>query len=80
MQEVTYTQFAKLAQQRHWTVESLAARFRGKIEEPREFFTRVFKPSNGATVVPYRSVIQFYIDAETVTAQAIKPPSLRLRV
>ena len=35
--EVTYAQFAKLAQQRHWTVEALAARFRGKIEEPREF-------------------------------------------
>ncbi len=25
MQEVTYAQFAKLAQQRHWTMESLAA-------------------------------------------------------
>ena len=58
--EVTYAQFAKLAQQRHWTVEALAARFRGKIEEPREFFSRVLNSSNSAALVPYRSVIEFY--------------------
>lgn len=57
--EVTYSDFAKLAHQRHWTIESLAARFRGKIDEPREFFSRVLKAS-GAALLPYRSVIDFY--------------------
>lgn len=57
--EVTYSEFAKLAHQRHWTIESLAARFRGKIDEPREFFSRVLKAS-GAALLPYRSVIDFY--------------------
>lgn len=63
---ITYSEFAKLAQQRHWTVESLAARFRGKIDEPREFFTRVLKGSNGAGLLPYRSVIDFYEEAQSV--------------
>ena len=49
--EVTYSEFAKLAHQRHWTIESLAARFRGKIDEPREFFSRVLKAS-GAALLP----------------------------
>ena len=57
--EVTYSDFAKLAHQRHWTIESHAARFRGKIDEPREFFSRVLKAS-GAALLPYRSVIDFY--------------------
>ena len=64
--EVTFGQFAKLAEQRHWTVESLSARFRGKIEEPREFFTRVLKGSNGANVLPHRSVIEFYDEARSL--------------
>ena len=44
--EITYSDFAKLAGKRRWTVESLAARFRGKIEEPREFFSRVLGGSS----------------------------------
>jgi hypothetical protein len=66
MHEVTFAQFAKLAQQRHWTVESLTARFKVKIEEPREFFTRVLKGSNGGSALPYRSVIDFYNEAQSV--------------
>ena len=68
VREITCSEFAKLAQQRHWTVESLAARFRGKIDEPREFFTRVLKASNAAALVPYRSVIEFYEAGVNVSA------------
>lgn len=71
IQDITYAQFAKLAQRRHWTVEPLSARFRGKIDEPREFFTQVLKASNSAAVIPYRSVIQFYTDSETVKPAAV---------
>ena len=66
--EITYSEFARLARQRHWTVESLAARFRGKIDEPREFFTRVLKASNGAALLPYRSVIDFYEAGVNISA------------
>ena len=62
---VTYADFARLARQRGWTAASLAERFRGKIEEPRAFFERVFGLSaNGGelsgSVIPYQSVLEFY--------------------
>jgi hypothetical protein len=41
MREVTFKDFATLARSRGHTAESLAERFRGKIEEPWEFFERV---------------------------------------
>lgn len=62
---VTYGHFAKLALRRGWTAAFLADRFRGKIEEPRAFFERVLAcRSNGedlsASLIPYRSVLEFY--------------------
>ena len=51
-QEITYAQFAKRAQQRHRTLDSLAARFRGEIDEPREFFSRVLKTANREATGP----------------------------
>jgi hypothetical protein len=60
MDQVTFEDFAKLATRRHWTPESLAKRFRGVIENPSEFFHRVFEPKNAAAIIPYRSVIAFY--------------------
>ena len=41
MRQVTFGDFAKLAKQRHWSAESLATMFRGKIDHPSEFFHRV---------------------------------------
>src|SRR5258708_32614041 len=41
MREVTFKEFAAVARKRGLTVESLADRFRGKIENPSEFFERV---------------------------------------
>ena len=62
---VTYSDFTKLARRRGWTAASLAERFRAKIEEPRAFFERVLSCSaNGgelsASLIPYRSVLEFY--------------------
>jgi hypothetical protein len=55
----------QVARRRGHTPESLAAVFRGKIEEPREFFERVMScryksEDRSGVVIPYRSVIEFY--------------------
>jgi hypothetical protein len=58
-------------EQRKHDVDELVDMFRGKIEDPREFFTRVMSckwknPNPGRyedrsdVVIPYRSVIEFY--------------------
>jgi hypothetical protein len=65
VREVTFKEFAHLAKRRGHTVDSLTDLFRGKIEDPREFFDRVlscrYKGEDRSTVViPYRSVIEFY--------------------
>ncbi len=62
---VTYADFATLARRRGWTAAFLANHFRGKIEEPRAFFERVLAcRSNGedlsGSVIPFRSVLEFY--------------------
>ena len=71
MEQLTFAEFVKLANRRHWTPESLAKRFRGLIEEPSEFFHRAFQPKNAANVIPYRSVIVFHRDA--LTAKPFTP-------
>ena len=63
MREITFKDFAALASKRGHTAESLAERFRGKIEEPREFFERVMScrwrgEDRSNVVIPYRSVTQ----------------------
>lgn len=65
MVEVTFGDFAKVAKSRGHTVESLADRFKGKIENASEFFERVMTckhkgEDRSNVVVPHRSVIQFY--------------------
>jgi hypothetical protein len=65
MIEVTFKDFAAIAKKRGHSPESLAEIFRGKIEEPREFFERVmgcrYKGEDRSGVfIPYRSVIGFY--------------------
>ena len=64
--EISFKDFAALANKRGHTVESLADRFRGKIDEPREFFERVMTSKHkhedrSNVVIPYRSVIEFYL-------------------
>ena len=65
--EITFKDFATLARNRGHTAESVAERFRGKIEEPREFFERVMTckykhEDRSYVVIPYRSVIEFYLE------------------
>jgi hypothetical protein len=50
---ITFGEFAKLAQRRHWTAEALAFRFRGKIEEPGEFFHRVLQGKTPGALIAY---------------------------
>jgi hypothetical protein len=62
---ITFKQFATLARRRGHTPESLADRFRGKIENPAEFFGRVMScrykgEDRSEVVIPYRSVVTFY--------------------
>jgi hypothetical protein len=63
--EETFKDFAAVARKRGHTAESLAERFRGKIENPSEFFERVmtcrYKGEDRSwVVIPYRSVLEFY--------------------
>jgi hypothetical protein len=63
--EISFKDFMQVAKRRGHTPESLAALFRGKIEEPREFFERVMScryksEDRCGVVIPYRSVIEFY--------------------
>ena|SRR5215510_11309637 len=65
MRQVTFKAFAVMARKRGHTAESLADRFRSKIENPSEFFERVmtckYKGEDRADVViPYRSVLELY--------------------
>jgi len=63
--EVTFRDFAALAKRKGWTAEFLVEEFRGKIEEPSEFFHRVLSckykgEDRSWVVIPYRSVLEFY--------------------
>jgi hypothetical protein len=57
---VTFRQFTELARRRNLNAQSLAERFRGRIENPLEFFTRVLSGKSPGSVIPYRSVLEFY--------------------
>jgi hypothetical protein len=75
MEQVTFADFIRLAARRRWTPESLAKRFRGVIENPSEFFHRVFQSKNATAIIPYRSVIVFYSQELKPQAQASRNKS-----
>ncbi|MBI4523709.1 MAG: hypothetical protein HY695_07850 [Deltaproteobacteria bacterium] len=69
--EITFKDFQCLMQRRKRSVDDLVDIFRGKIEDPREFFERVMScqwrnpqtrrlEDRSDCVIPYRSVIEFY--------------------
>ena len=60
MQEVTFQDFVKFVISRGWSLGALVQEFRGKIEEPREFFTRVLSGKHSGVVIPFRSVLELY--------------------
>ncbi|MDZ4346913.1 MAG: hypothetical protein U1E51_31255 [Candidatus Binatia bacterium] len=70
--EITFKEFQKLMLKRKRSVDELVDIFRGKIEDSRGFFDRAMtcqwrNPKTGRyedrsqVVVPYRSVIEFYL-------------------
>ena len=63
--EITFNEFRALMEQRNHDVDGLVDMFRGKIDDPREFFERVMScrvkiggryEDRGECVIPYRSV------------------------
>jgi hypothetical protein len=67
--EITFEEFRILIEKRRRTVDDLVDLFRGKIEDPRDFFDRLMScrvkidghyEDRGNVVIPYRSVIDFY--------------------
>jgi len=65
MTEITFKQFAKFAKRLNYSQEDLVSLFRGKIEEPHDFFGRVLScryrnEDRSNVVIPFRSVIEFY--------------------
>lgn len=60
MNEVTFGEFRRLAERKHWTPEYLAKKFAGRIEQPSEFFHRVMEEKRAHRLIPYRSVAAFY--------------------
>jgi len=72
MTEVAFKDFQKLMARRKRTVDDLVDIFHGKLEENRTFFERVMScqwrnsetgrhEDRSALVIPYRSVIEFYL-------------------
>ena len=57
---ISFAEFASRARAANFNMDSLVDLFRGKIEDPRDFLTRVFQPKHADVVVPYRSVLEFY--------------------
>ena len=62
---VTFRDFAALAKRRGWTIDFLVDRFRGIIEEPKDFFERAVNCKwhgeyRGEVVIPFRSVLRLY--------------------
>jgi hypothetical protein len=59
---VTFLDFRTLMAKRHYTVDDLVDLFRGEIEDPRGFFTRVMAKEriNAGTIIPYHCVLTWY--------------------
>jgi len=59
IQEVTFKDFSDLARRRRWTPQSLAEKFRRRIEAPMEFLSRCLSGRYPAVVIPYRCIVDF---------------------
>jgi len=58
--EVTFHDFAALAKRKGWTPEFLAGEFRGKVDNPSEFFHRVLGGKHGGVAIPFHTVLDLY--------------------
>ena len=57
---VTFKDFRRLMDQRSITADELVYEFRGKIDDPRDFLTRVWQERYSDVVIPYRSVLKLF--------------------
>jgi len=71
---ITFKEFADLAKRRHWSAQDLAARFRGRIDSPLEFFTRVLSGKSPDAAIPYRSVIDLFTSSQIAEASRSSRP------
>jgi hypothetical protein len=85
LREVTFKDFQKLMAKRRRTVDDLVDIFRGKLDDSRSFFERVMScqwrnPDTGrfedrsAVVIPYKSVIEFYLKEQHYLEDSKKRP------
>jgi hypothetical protein len=83
MTEVTFRDFQKLMVKRKRTVDDLVDIFRGKLDDSRGFFECVMScqwrnPDTGRyedrsdVVIPYRSVIEFYLKEQVYLEDSLK--------
>ena len=83
--EVTFRDFQKLMLKRRRTVDDLVDIFRGKLDDSRSFFERVMScewrnpetgryEDRGDVVIPYKSVIEFYLKEQHYLEDSKKRP------
>jgi hypothetical protein len=83
MTEMTFKDFQKLMTKRRRSVDDLVDIFRGKLDDSRNFFERVMScqwrnPDTGryedrsGVVVPYRSVIEYYLKEQVYLDDSLK--------
>lgn len=70
---ITFRQFIEMARRRNLTVQSLARRFRGRVENPFEFFTRVLSGKSPDSIIPYRAILEFYEIISTTAPTHTRP-------
>lgn len=62
---ITFADFAALAKRRGWTLDFLAERFRGQIDDPqgaRGYFARVLDRRHADVVIAHNSVLAFCLE------------------
>jgi hypothetical protein len=88
MKEITFRDFQKLMLKRKRSVDDLVDIFRGKLDDSRAFFERVMScqwrnPDTGRyedrsdVVIPYKSVIEFYLKEQVYLEDSLKGRRLR---
>jgi len=86
--EVRFKDFQKLMLKRKRSVDDLVDIFRGKIEDSRGFFERALScqwrnseteryEDRSEVVIPYRSVIEFYLKERAYLKDSLRSPGRR---
>jgi len=58
---VTFKEFRKVMERRGRSKDELVRQFSRKVEDPRAFFERVWHGRHDDVVIPYRSVLAYYV-------------------